>query len=126
MDYLLDGYNCANWLARDPDLDAHQLRQVLYGKLTLLERQGRLPVDADRIRVFWDSRRRDPGISANEYHACCEAHNVPDADEAIIDTVRKARQPGDQTIISRDREVTGKSRQLGGRTMTLLEFFGRS
>ena len=121
MRFLLDGYNLANWLARDPDLQPAQLRAMLRHAI----RTRNVPV-ASSMEVYWDVRSRDPSIPANEYFDEFTAHNVPDADAAIIDAVRDAAKPSQCTVVSRDREVTGKSRQLGARIMSPKDFFGAS
>jgi hypothetical protein len=122
--YLIDGYNLAHWLAQglaqDDDLDPEQLRELL---LEALER--RVPADAESLRIYWDVRRMHPGIPANEYLDWCTMHNVPDADAAIIDAVYDADRPQRLVVVSRDREVTGKSRQLGAKTRSPAELLGK-
>ena len=120
MRYLLDGYNLAHWLVRDDDLRPEQLRARLLGAL-----RGRLPGDAHEVDIYWDVRRPSPMIPPNEYLDWCTMHNVPSADEAIIDAVYSATDARALCVVSRDREVTGKSRQLGARTMTPEQFLKR-
>lgn len=121
MHYLLDGYNLAHWLAPgDHDLDAHQLRALL-----LAHASGRVPGDAASMAIYWDVRKMHPGIPARENMGWCVQHNVPDADAAIINAVYDAARPHECTVVSRDREVTGKSRQLGARTMSPDDLLGR-
>ena len=111
MHYLIDGYNVAHWLAKDPDAAPAVLRAVLMRALA-----ARRPHDAESLRIFWDVRRPDPAIPANEYLDWCTVHNVPDADAAIVDAVHGADAPARVMVVSRDREVTGRSRQLGARS----------
>jgi hypothetical protein len=64
-------------------------------------------------------------IPPNEYLDWCTMHNVPSADEAIIDAVYSAAEARGLCVVSGDREVTGKSRQLGARIMTPEQFLRR-
>lgn len=120
MRYLIDGYNLAHWLARDDDLRPDQLRLLL---LTALGR--RRPRDATRIEVYWDVRRPNPSVPAREDLGWCVQFNVPDADAAIVDAVYDADQPRRCVVVSRDREVTGRSRQLGARTKAPGDLLGK-
>jgi hypothetical protein len=123
--YHLDGYNLAHRLAYrlaeeeedDGDMTPQELRHLLYGHLP-----GVIPQDAESLQVYWDVKVRDPGIPAHEYGAHWTVHNVPDADTAIIDAMYGSPDPGRQMAVSSDREVTGKSRQLGGRCMSAEDF----
>jgi len=119
VNYLLDGYNLAHWLAPgDHDLDGHGLRALLLGRLA-----HSVPPDAESVAIYWDVRNPNPSIPPREFLDWCVMHNVPDADAAIIEAVYNAPQPNLCVVVSRDREVTGKSRQLGARTQTPDELF---
>ncbi|GJM21543.1 MAG: hypothetical protein DHS20C15_14580 [Planctomycetota bacterium] len=119
MNYLLDGYNIAHWLAPgDHDLDAHGLRALLIAQLA-----GRVPHDAVSVTIFWDVRNPNPSIPPREFLDWCVMQNVPDADAAIIEAVYQADKPSRCLVVSRDREVTGKSRQLGARTQSPKQLF---
>jgi hypothetical protein len=118
--YLLDGYNLAHWLLRDDELSPDQLRAGLMSVL----RQS-LPADATEVHVYWDVRRPSPLIRPNEYLGWCTVHNVPDADEAIIEAVYSDPTPRRLRVVSRDREVAGRSRQLGARIVSPDRFLGR-
>ena len=52
-------------------------------------------------------------------------HNVPDADAAIIDKVYDSDNARGLCVVSLDREVTGKCKQLGAKTMRPDEFLRR-
>ena len=120
MHYLLDGYNIAHWLLRDADLSADELRQGTLAKL-----QHALPHNASKVDIYWDVRRPSPNIPLNEYLPWCTMHNVPDADAAIIEMVYDSDNARSLCVVSRDREVTGKCKQLGARTMPPREFLRR-
>jgi hypothetical protein len=117
--YHVDGYNLAHWLAGDDDLLPLEMRQLLNAALS-----ARLPADAESVHIYWDLRNPAPGIPANEYLGWCTAHNVPDADAAIIDAIYAQPAPHEHIVVSRDREVTGKSRQLGAGTWEPRDLLG--
>lgn len=117
MHYLLDGYNIAHWLLRDSELSAVELRQGMLAAM-----QDALPHNASAVDIYWDVRRPHPNIPPNEYLSWCTMHNVPDADAAIIEKVYDASNARELCVVSRDREVTGKCKQLGARTMPPHEF----
>jgi len=119
--YLIDGYNVAHWLARDADLRPAELRRLVLDTLG-----RRPPADARSIHVYWDVRADDPSIPPHESLGWCSVHNVPDADAAIVDAVYDAERPGEHVVVSRDREVTGRSRQLGARAMSPRDLLGRT
>jgi hypothetical protein len=118
--YLVDGYNLAHWLVRDDSLHPDQLRERLLDAM-----HGRLPHDARKLDVYWDVRRPSPSIPPHIYLDWCTQHFVPDADEAIVDAVYAARNARKLCVVSRDREVTGKSRQLGSKVMAPAAFLRR-
>lgn len=119
MHYHVDGYNLAHWLAGDDDLLPLELRQLLNAALS-----ARVPQDAESVHVYWDVRNPAFGIPANEFMGWGTAHNVPDADAAIIDAIYAAPTPRNHIVVSRDREVTGKSRQLGAKAWEPRDLLG--
>ena len=123
LDYLIDGYDLAHWLASSvvggDDFGPAELRTLLLGTLA-----PRLPRDARSVHVYWDVRQPAHGVPLREDLGWCVAHNVPDADAAIIDAVYDAASPRQLVVVSRDREVTGKSRQLGARVLGPAELLG--
>ena len=119
VNYLIDGYNLAFWLAGDDDLAPQQMRELLMGRLVAAR-----PKDAESLHIYWDVRRPNPAIPANTYLDWCTMHNVPDADAAIIDAVYASDTPRRCMVVSRDREVTGRSRQLGAKVMSPKELLG--
>ena len=120
MRYLLDGYNLAHWLVRDDDLRPEQLRARLLAAL-----KPKVPRNASEVVIYWDVRNRTPGVLERESLPWCTLRFVPSADEAIVDAVYEASNPRDVTVVSRDREVAGKSRQLGARVLSPAEFLKR-
>ena len=62
----------------------------------------------------------------NEDLGWCRMVFVPDADEAIVDAVYDSPNARKLVVVSRDREVTGRSRQLGAKTMRPIELLPRS
>ena len=120
MRYLLDGYNLAHWLVRDDDLRPEQLRARLLAAL-----RPKVPHDASEVIIYWDVRGRTPDVLASESLPWCTLRFVPSADDAIVDAVYDADNPRDITVVSRDREVAGRSRQLGARVLSPAELLGR-
>ncbi|HEX5011662.1 MAG TPA: NYN domain-containing protein [Planctomycetota bacterium] len=120
MRYLLDGYNLAHWLAQDDDLRPEQLRALLLAKL-----RPKVPRNARDVVIYWDVRGREPGVMERESLPWCTLRYVSSADQAILDAVYDAENPREITVVSRDREVTGKSRQLGARVLSPAELLGR-
>jgi hypothetical protein len=117
--YLLDGYNLAHWLARDDDLRPEQLRARLLAALRPV-----LPRNAREVVIYWDVRT--PGHPPPAEHLTwCTLRFVRSADEAIVDAVFDADNPREVTVVSRDREVAGRSRQLGAKVLSPAEFLKR-
>jgi len=116
--YLIDGYNVAHWLLRDDEARPEQLRAALLAALP-----ARLP-RGTTTEIFWDVRRPS-AVPPNEYLGWCTVRNVPDADAAILEAVSAAENPRTLTVVSRDREVTGKSRQLGANILAPVDLLGR-
>jgi YacP-like NYN domain len=118
--YLVDGYNLAHWLLRDDSLRPEQMRQR-----TLAALAGKLPQNATDVVIYWDVRNRTPGVMERESLPWCTLRFVSSADEAIVDAVYDADNPREITVVSRDREVAGRSRQLGARVHSPAEFLQR-
>jgi len=118
--YLIDGYNLAHWLLRDDELLPEQLRARLLAVL-----KAQVPKNATQVDLYWDVRRPNPSVPPRESLGWCTQYNVPSADEAIIDAVYDAPNPRNLCVVSRDREVTGKSRQLGAKIMAPDQFLKR-
>jgi hypothetical protein len=114
--YLIDGYNLAHWLARGDargdDLDPGDLRELLLSRLAVQR-----PHDAESIRIYWDRKSTGFRLDDNIWGDWCSQHFVPDADEALIDCVYDSDAPRTLTVVSGDREVVGKSKQLGARVL---------
>ena len=73
-----------------------------------------------------DERDRERGISRSRLHGLWVVHcNHREADAEIVAEVRGASDPGRLLIVSDDREVTGRCRQLGARTSGVRAFFSR-
>jgi hypothetical protein len=118
--YLVDGYNLAHWLIRNDALRPEELRAQ-----TLAAMAGKLPPNATEVVIYWDVRNRTPGVFERESLPWCQMRFVSSADEAIVDAVYEADNARGITVVSRDREVAGRSRQLGARVLSPAEFLRR-
>jgi len=118
MHILIDGHNAMGALPLDGKTHADKRR-------ALLRRVAALDKDAT---VYFDARRAPPGL--------LQPTGVPgvrvvfckedEADRFILDAVRDADRPAQCLVVSNDREVTGRAAQLGARTRSVRQFFGRN
>ncbi len=77
--------------------------------------------------VYFDAHRGTGEPQANTQMGSVRVVYCYDAeaDHEILTAVRDADDPRALLVVSDDREVTGKSRQLGARASTVADFFGR-
>ena len=122
MHYLIDGYNYVHraGLSRKGSLEQQRL---------LLSRRLRsLTAGRHEVSIIWDARgaarsQRDyapPPGPVRSVFARTET-----ADEAILDRVRWHEDARRLCVVSDDREVTGRARQLGARVMQVGELENR-
>lgn len=113
MRVLIDGHNAIHRLKlRGPDHAS--LRRLLLVRVAEREPQA---------IVFFDAREVPPGLfgHAREGGIRVEYVRGRDADSAILDEVRDGP---DALVVSDDRELAGRARQLGARACSVREFFG--
>lgn len=113
MLYLVDGYNVAHRLfgVAGRRASAEQLRDAVLR----------------RIRPFCSRRRRvivvfDGDPDGRPIRGELEIRYARSADDEIVRIVRDHPDPGRLRVVSHDREVTGKSRQLGARIVRVVDF----
>jgi len=113
---LVDGHNAMAALrVRGPDHEA-QRRALL----------RRVAAVAPHATVYFDARNAPEGLL--EAFAEHGLHVVycrrREADAEILERVRGASQPGRYVVVTNDREVAGRCRQLGAQSSGVVEFFG--
>ncbi len=116
MTTLLDGHNAIHVLG-------------LAGKPPEESRRSLLLLAADRaeadLEVHFDARSAPPGLPkvGREHGVPVHYHRKEPADEAIVRRVREAAPPSAILVVTDDRELRGRVRQLGGRVAGIREFF---
>jgi len=120
MHYVIDGYNVAHALFGRTARRAspEEMRETLLRYLRRFSARGReLTVVFDR-QTEAPSGAATPGLRA----AGVRVRFAASADEAIVALVREARDPSRIRVVSRDREVIGRARQLGATSARVLDF----
>ena len=114
MPYFLDGNNLIGFARRKarPEEDD---RAALLAELS-----ARLRSTRSTVKVFFDGEGRAASLGSLTVSGASGS-----ADEAIVREVGKARDPRQITVVTADRELARRSRDLGARTMAPAEFWGR-
>ena len=111
---LVDGHNAIFRLGL-AGADAAGLRAELLRRVARVASQATVFFDAQGSSVSAPSVEREGGL---DVRFCRGA----EADEAILEAVRAAAQPGQLLVVSDDRELAGRARQLGARSAGVREF----
>jgi predicted RNA-binding protein with PIN domain len=76
--------------------------------------------------VFFDAREAPPGLAESGREQGVHVHYCRrrEADQAILDEVRDADDSRELIVVTNDREVAGRARQLGARAVGIAEFLG--
>ncbi|MEO8430887.1 MAG: NYN domain-containing protein [Acidobacteriota bacterium] len=115
MPYFLDGNNLIG-LARRTSRPAEEDRAAL-----LAEVSERLRGRRASVRIFFDGPAGKTltlgGLSVKDAGGS--------ADEAILREVRAARDPGEISVVTADRELTRRARAAGAKTLSPPEFWER-
>jgi len=79
-----------------------------------------------RAVVYFDARDAPQGglDSTREHGVNVVYCRTREADAAILEAVRGADEPGALVVVSNDREVRGRAKQLGAQVARVNEFFG--
>lgn len=115
MPYYLDGNNLIG-LALGAARPAEGDRQALVQELA-----DRLRVTRSLVRVFFDG----PGRATTSLGRLTVRQAGGSADEAILREVSAARDPGQITVVTADRELCRRSQEAGARTQTPAQFWAR-
>ena len=118
---IIDGWNLA-WKIPEvakyiPD-DLPRARQALHARLSGYLQQKKID-----FRIIYDGK---PGIDNNlisDIKIGAEFTSDPEkADHKIIRQLRREKQPGRWTVITSDRELAGRARNLGAGSVSSEEF----
>jgi hypothetical protein len=115
LPYYLDGNNLiglARRAARPAEGDRHALIQEL---------ADRLRATRSSVRLFFDG----PGRATTSLGPLTVRQAGGSADEAILGEVLAARDPGQITVVTADRELSRRSQEAGARTLTPAQFWAR-
>lgn len=115
MPYYLDGNNLIG-LALGAARPAEGDRQALVRELA-----DRLRVTRSSVRLFFDGR----GRATTSLGRLTVREAGGSADEAILREVSAARDPGQITVVTADRELCRRSQEAGARTQTPAQFWAR-
>lgn len=115
MPYYLDGNNLIG-LALRAARPAEGDRQALVQELA-----DRLRVTRSSVRLFFDG----PGRATTSLGRLTVREAGGSADEAILREVSTARDPGQITVVTADRELCRRSQEAGARTQTPAQFWAR-
>jgi predicted RNA-binding protein with PIN domain len=77
--------------------------------------------------IYFDAQKSPEGLLNREgrHGVLAEYCRDAPADDYILEAVRNARRPADILVVSNDREVAGKAKQQGAKSMGIQEFFLR-
>ena len=116
MPYLLDGNNLIG-LVRRTARPAEEDRQGLIAELA-----GRLRATRARAVLFFDG---PAGERASSLGSLSVRPAAGSADDAILAEVGKAASPSECIVVTADRGLASRVRDLGGKVCSPQEFFAR-
>jgi predicted RNA-binding protein with PIN domain len=117
--YIIDGYNLLFKITKSYK-ELSQKKEVILEKLSIAATTYSL----EMILVF-DGKRKDQIEASYENFKnlrIIHTPNLQSADSFIISLVEQNTSPGLYTIVSSDREVTGKANQLGAHILSVSQF----
>jgi hypothetical protein len=115
--YLLDGNNLIG-LVRRTGRPSEEDRQALVAELA-----ERLRATRARAVLFFDGPAGERGSSLGSLSV--RAGSGGSADEAIVAEVRKATTPSECIVVTADRGLAGRVRDLGAKVCAPLDVFAR-
>lgn len=119
MHYFIDGYNFLFRLS-SKKLPLEKKRTLLL--ITLNEEIEKLRIDAT---VVFDSSEKLREAAARGHLDALEiiyTTKQETADDYILNAIKTAPNPQNETVVSSDRELTGRCKQLGAKTLTVEQF----
>jgi predicted RNA-binding protein with PIN domain len=119
MHYLVDAYNLL-FRTRKKKGPLEQYRQSFIEDLN--EIISKLHLQVTLVFDGAEKHLRLPSRSHFETLEIIYTNKGQTADEYIFDEVSVAKSPAQLTIVSNDRELTGRCRQHGAKTLTIDEF----
>ena len=117
MPYLLDGNNLIG-LVRKTSRPVEEDRQALVTELA-----DRLRATRARAVLFFDGPAGERASSLGPLSV--RATDGGSADEAILAEIRKSRSPSECIVVTADRALANRVRDLGGKVCAPAEFFAR-
>jgi len=118
--YYIDGYNFLFRVTKSYKALRHHQKELLGALNSWITK-----MQFDTVVVF-DGRQKDPPEAVRSHLANLEVVYTPEgqtADDYILQEVEFSQNPSLLTIVSSDRELTGKARQRGAKTRTIEQFF---
>ncbi len=116
MPYLLDGNNLIG-LVRRTARPSEEDRQALVADLA-----ERLRATRARAALFFDGPAGERGSSLGSLSVRPASGS---ADDAILAEVRKAASPSECIVVTADRGLAGRARDLGAKVCAPSDFFAR-
>ncbi|HEX5135372.1 MAG TPA: NYN domain-containing protein [Planctomycetota bacterium] len=116
MRVLVDGHNAMGALKVGGKTHEEKRRNLL----------RRVAALAPQATVFFDASRAPKGImdTMSELGVTVRYCRSGEADHAIVGAVKNAAVPGQLIVVTNDREVAGRSAQLGAQALSVQDFFG--
>ncbi len=119
MHYFIDGYNFLFRLSKQK-LPLEKKRTLLL--ITLNEEIEKLRMDA--TIVFDSSEKLRESASRGHLDALEIIYTTKQetADDYILKAIKASSNPQNETVVSSDRELTGRCKQLGAKAVTIEQF----
>lgn len=122
MHYYIDGYNLLFRVTKNYEALKANQRQILSALNTWITQLNL------NITIVFDGRQKDPPEAIRGHLDQLEVIYTPEhqtADDYILHELDLSSNLNEETVVSSDRELTGKARQKGARVQTIEEFLSR-
>jgi hypothetical protein len=116
---LIDGHNALHRLGLAVDGDMTRSRGALLARVRRRERGA---------VVYFDARYAPPDAPEVESERGVRVRYCRrrEADEVILERVERESRGGKPLVVTDDRELAGRARQLGARTSSVAAFFAKA